>query len=205
MLRKTLLTSVVSLLLATSVYATPINVAEGAAVTLNGSYGMLRAGSPWIQTPLAAPSSLTDGIFLPRATDWNAGSIWWDEALAGSAGNSIEIDLGGIFSLIGFKVQADDNDSYLLEYWDGLGWAAIWNIPIVGGYGDQVRPNPDDPSEIYMLGNAIHTDRLRFSATGGDRYYSVTEIQAFAVPEPGTLALLGIGLFGMGLMRRKKV
>ena len=27
----------------------------------------------------------------------------------------------------------------------------------------------------------------------------------YDIPEPGTLALLGIGLFGMGLARRKKV
>jgi hypothetical protein len=30
-------------------------------------------------------------------------------------------------------------------------------------------------------------------------------VSAVSVPEPGTLALLGIGLFGMGLARRKKV
>jgi hypothetical protein len=38
----------------------------------------------------------------------------------------------------------------------------------------------------------------------GTQYFGPTFSIAAAVPEPGTLALLGIGLFGMGLSRRRK-
>ncbi len=204
MFRNVLIASTIGLLFATSSYATPVNVAEGAAVTLNGVYGSLRAGSPWATNPVAAASSLTDGVFLPAATVWNDGSVWWDEDVPESADNSIEIDLGGVYELIGFIVQADDNDAYLIEYWNGVGWANAWDVPIAGGFGLQARPNAADNTDIFLLASSISTDRLRFSATAGDNYFSISEIQAFTVPEPGTLALLGIGLFGMGLARRRQ-
>jgi hypothetical protein len=188
--------------------AVPINVAEGAAVTLNGTYGVLRVPDPsnWPQNPVAPASTLTDGLFLPRGTLWNAGSVWWDAfAPEGvSANNSIEIDLGGVYMIAGFTVQADDNDTYRLEYWNGASWITAWNIPAVGGAGDQTRPDPDDESAIFALGSAIATDRLRFTATGGDGYYSVTEIRAF-VPEPATLALLGVALAGLGFSSRRRL
>ena len=51
---------------------------------------------------------------------------------------------------------------------------------------------------------AINTDRLRFYGTGGDNLFAVSEIQAYRVPAPGTLALLGLGLAGLGALRCRK-
>jgi len=205
MLKKLIIASLVGLLFSTSAWALPINVADGATVTLNGTYGVLRSGSVWTgSVPVADASTLVDGDFNLAATEWRVGSVWWDQTVEGSTNNNIVIDLGDVYDLIGFIVQADDNDAYLIEYWDGSNWLSAWNIPVIGGWGDQTRPNPADNGEIYELATPISTDMLRFTGVGGDGYYSVTEIQAFAVPEPGTLALLGIGLLGLALSRRSK-
>jgi hypothetical protein len=206
MIRKILIASAISLFFASSVYADPINVAFGKDVTLHGTYGDLRPGSGWSDLPLADASTLTDGIFMPRSTLWNQDSIWWDTTVDGSTDNWIEIDLGTTYELVGFIVQADDNDTYQLDYWTGTTWASAWTIPVVGGWGDQTRPNPFDDSEMFMLASSITTDRLRLAgATPSDYYYSVTEIQAYgyAISEPGTLALFGIGLIGIAIARRK--
>ncbi len=205
MLKKFVIASVAGLLFSTSTWAIPINVLDGATVTLNGTYGVLRTSTPWVTKPVADASTLVDGIFLPVKTLWNDGSVWWDQTVARSTNNNIVIDLGDVYDIIGFIVQADDNDTYLIEYWSSTSWISAWSIPAVGGWGDQTRPNKLDNTEIFELASPISTDMLRFTCTGGDFYCGVTEIQAYGIPEPGTLALLGIGLFGMGLARRRQV
>ena len=70
----------------------------------------------------------------------------------------------------------------------------------------------------YSSGDAISSGMIFSGATfaslsllTGTYNYAIPNdtitllIGASSVPEPGTLALLGIGLFGMGLARRKKV
>jgi hypothetical protein len=194
-------------LLGSDASASLINIAEGAPVILNGQYGVLVdfccGWNP--AAPVAAASSLTDGIIQPAATVWQDGSVWWDAENPGSAANSLEIDLGGFFWLRGFSVQADDNDSYRIEVQDAAdNWVTVWDIPIVGGFGLQSRPNPADPNEAFLLGSAVYGDRLRFTATGGDEFYSVSEIKAF-VPEPGSTGLLFLGLLGLaGAIRSKR-
>jgi hypothetical protein len=168
------------------------NVALGKSVTLAGSYGGDQGS--WGDFTLAETQSLTDGIFHPENTQWNNGSIFWN-----SLQNSIEIDLAGVFSIGGFSAQADDNDTYRIEYKLGGGdWSAVWDIPAPGGWG---------LTTSSTLVSPILADALRFSATGGDNFYSVSEIQAFGapVPVPGALWLMGSGLLGLlGLRRGRK-
>ena len=63
-------------------------------------------------------------------------------------------------------------------------------------------------SQVFSFG-AISTQYLHIDilTTAGGSQPGIGEIafRAAAVPEPGTLALLGIGLLGMGLARRMKV
>lgn len=164
-----------------------------------GTVGVLRAGSPWGPgASLAAQSTIVDGIFQPENQQWNTNSWWWDEDPSVNAAQVFTtIHLDSAFTFDRFVVQADDNDSYLLEWWDGASWQTAWNIPAVNTFGLVTRDSgPLGP---------FHTDFLRFSAVSGDNYYSVSEIQGFAVPEPATWAMMitGFALAG-GMLRRRR-
>jgi hypothetical protein len=166
-----------------------------------GTVGVLRAGSPWAgSAALAAQSSIVDGVFVPENQTWNTGSWWWDEDPSVNASPvTTTIHLNNQYTFDRFVVQADDNDSYLLEWWDGASWHNAWTIPAVFSFGLVTR-------DSGHLG-PITTDFLRFTALSGDNYYAVSEIQGFVadVPEPATWAMLitGFALAGATLRRRR--
>ncbi|MDP1658155.1 MAG: PEP-CTERM sorting domain-containing protein [Methylotenera sp.] len=170
------------------------NVALNAPVTLNGTFSTNGWGGPIS----ANAATLTDNVFLPASTQWDTGTVWWNGF--DNPDNTIQIDLGGQFSISSLILQADDNDLYPILYRNGAAdpWQSVWNAPIVGGFGMQTRSS--DPLSIvatsFLIGNGV-----------GDGFYSVSEFQAIGapVPEPETYALLlgGLGLIGFMTRRRK--
>lgn len=187
--------------------ATSYNVALNTDVNLNGDF--FTGGWGGGQTVTA--STILDGVFLARGAQWDQGPVWWDSR--DGLDRNITIDLDGIFSLESFVVQADDNDAYILSYWDLSSdtWQLAWAVPNYDaqGWGMQTRPDPANDSARYFLpGGSIITNALKFEGdlNDGDKLFSVSEIQAYGtpVPEPTTMLLLGIGLIGLaGLGSRR--
>jgi hypothetical protein len=194
---------ILSLFITPSAKAASLNVAEGANVTLNGTFFV----EGWAGAYSVIKQTVVDGIFMPKSQEWDKGSVWWNTDLG--PGQNIQLDLGQTFNIESLIVQADDNDSYVLQYKNMQtgNWDLAWNIPVAGGWGMQTRPNSNDDTERYILSVPIITNALRISAgSQGDGWYSVSEIQAFGTPtpEPSSLILGFLSIGGLlGLKRRK--
>jgi hypothetical protein len=176
----------------------PVTVVAGSAQILN------------LATPV---SVIDDGIFALEPTPYaNAGSVavqWTttdgQPANTANAPTTLEIDLGGFFAISGAIMQADDNDSYLLQYHDASNntWLTLWNVPAVGsGSGFRTRPNADQVTFQPLA--PIVTDAVRISATSGDTALGVSEVQlrGSAVPEPSVSILIALAGLTTFLFRR---
>jgi hypothetical protein len=189
-------------LTASSAMATT-NVALGATVTDSGT-GFGQFSSQWGAGSLAQLATVTDGVFLPEQTQWNTGSVFWIGG-APDTTDYIDVALSGLATIDSFTVQADDNDSYLIQYLDGSNWVDAATIPSVPSYGLVTRS--------VTLSTPITTSAFRITAgnQAGDGYYGVSEFQAFGslngVPEPSTWAmmLIGFGMVGFAVRKRSNV
>lgn len=173
-------------------------VTAGSTVSLNGTF--FTDPGAWGAGTQAAPADLVDGVYQPEGHQWNLDSIWWNGYT--QPANSITIALAGTFLITDFSVQADDNDTYLLEYFGtDLAWHNAWAIPAVYSWGFVSRST--------ILGAPITATQLRFTATGGDGYYAVSEIEANgrkieSVPDSTSSLILLTGALGLvGTLRRR--
>jgi hypothetical protein len=169
-----------------------LNIARSANVTLIGG-GFFVGG--WGNGMTVDAGTIVNGLFFPRNTQWDQGTVWWDSR--DGIERSIVIELDGIYRIDSFVVQADDNDAYLLSYRDAStgAWQTAWKVPnydVVpssSNWGMQTRPDPCNDAARYVLPKPIVTDALRFAGdmNDSDRLFSVSEIQAFGVRVPASV------------------
>jgi hypothetical protein len=169
-------------------HAQNINVALNRPVTLNGSFPVFTypGGLCGTNPPQPSPSTVDNGHFLAEGTCFQSGIYWTSVPPNANPNDTVDIDLGGTFLISSATVQADDNDTYTLQYRDiGGVYHDWWNIPTAGNFGLITRPNPTDPTQQQPLTPVIATGLRFFAPAGsGDGYYAVSQIAVFGVPIP---------------------
>jgi hypothetical protein len=171
-------------------------------VALTGSYPSFTFGCGPFAKPAAG--SIDNGVFQPEETCFQQG-IHWEGSTSGDLTHAIAIDFGGPFLIDGAIVQADDNDTYELDY---LGTDHLyhqwWSIPLDLSFGLVTRPNADQTTIMTLP--TVEALGVQIFATGGDGAYAVSQVEVFGdpVPEPNSLTLLSLGLIGVIFLGARK-
>lgn len=183
-------------LIALATVAMMPSFASAGLITFDNVAG--KTASPYIESgykfeliggnPVATESHFGDGLDTDGILDWH------DEAVVtgdGNPGNAIlrmtKVD-GGLFDLLGFDLLAESLNGIWLEGY------------VDGSRTQQISVNKGSYAPSLM---GIHEARIDFRYSGPN-YGGIDNVSVTSVPESGSLALLGLGLTGLGLSLRKK-
>lgn len=95
-------------------------------------------------------------------------------------------------------LPTDGNDPFFGEVasvYFYLGGSLVNSTMIYG-----LNSSGENGEQLFFAGG-VYADEIKFEAGGAYNEYSVKSIE---VPEPGIFALLGLGLMGLGLSRRRQ-
>jgi hypothetical protein len=204
--------------LATSAQASLITFTGGTVTHNDGSTNVTNNAINWDDVQSYEEAGFrftfigTDSAFSSNVGDFYAvgNDVLQGHWATGNFGYLTQIRLtradGGAFSLGGFDIVSNT---------DTGGGPASGNEQIflhasTDGSSDdfaQLLPSEDSdfPATPFVPGSPFSNVRaIWFDVTGASDSFAIDNLEANAVPEPGSLALLGVGAFGLWATRRRQ-